>query len=312
MLETKIYIIILSVMALSFGIWIAVDNIKFNKKNAKKTIVILVVIGVAIVVGFLVYFFGLRCKYSGGKLCMKMQLTNRKYCFAHTCGAFACRDEVYDEYFQLCEYHHGVQKQISARRAEAEKQCSEYDCDKLEIQGGEYCVDHTCVFTNCKNVKIGSSNYCYTHKCEGESVELPYVGMSERYLSSTGLGTAYFYGGNHIGTGKGYKSSDIYYYYKDRDIIFAVNVVEGVVFHISDYRDNPWKRPTVYKSKPYSYKNTTYSSSTGSSGSSSGQVTGASDPYDVHNYYDADDFADEWGDDFDDWDEAFDYWEDNY
>ena len=37
-----------------------------------------------------------------------------------------------------------------------------------------------------------------------------------------------------------------------------------------------------------------------------------SDIYDVHKYSNADDFADDWEDDFDNWDDAYDYWEENY
>ena len=44
----------------------------------------------------------------------------------------------------------------------------------------------------------------------------------------------------------------------------------------------------------------------------SGKGSSAADSYDVNSYYAAEDFADEWGDEFDDWDEAFDYWEDNH
>ena len=61
--------------------------------------------------------------------------------------------------------------------------------------------------------------------------------------------------------------------------------------------------------------------------SESGKVTGKSnksttmkryDPYDVYDYDDPDDFADEWGEEFGDgnyddgYDDAYDYWEENY
>ena len=36
------------------------------------------------------------------------------------------------------------------------------------------------------------------------------------------------------------------------------------------------------------------------------------DPYDVYDYDDALDFADDWEDEFDDWEEAYEYWEDSY
>ena len=37
-----------------------------------------------------------------------------------------------------------------------------------------------------------------------------------------------------------------------------------------------------------------------------------SDPYDVYDYDDADDFADEWEDEFEDWDDAWDYYEEHH
>lgn len=141
---------------------------------------------------------------------------------------------------------------------------------------------------------------------------IPYVGMLERYLSSTSLGTAYFYGSNSV-HGKNIKNStaDIYYYYEGNSIIFAVRIVDGKVYDVSDFRNNPWNRPSVYKKHPYengevkggkiseSSKGSTYESS-------------KSDVYDVNNYDSADDFADDWEEDFDSYDDAYDYWEDHH
>lgn len=35
------------------------------------------------------------------------------------------------------------------------------------------------------------------------------------------------------------------------------------------------------------------------------------DPYDVYDYHSAEDFADEWEDDFEDWEDAYEYWEES-
>ena len=49
------------------------------------------------------------------------------------------------------------------------------------------------------------------------------------------------------------------------------------------------------------------SKNTGYSKGYSGQEA---DPYDIDNYSDADEFADEWEDEFEDWDDAYMYYED--
>lgn len=54
-------------------------------------------------------------------------------------------------------------------------------------------------------------------------------------------------------------------------------------------------KPSTSTSKPYSSSN----------------WSSHSNPYDVYDYDDPDDFADEWGDEFDSWDDAFMYWEDH-
>ena len=69
--------------------------------------------------------------------------------------------------------------------------------------------------------------------------------------------------------------------------------------------------------KSYSGTSNSYSSNSNTYKSTSSGYK-YSDPYDVKSYKSADDFADDWADEFDDgdwgdaWDDATEYWEDNY
>jgi len=129
--------------------------------------------------------------------------------------------------------------------------------------------------------------------------ELPGAGMKTIYFDVCSLGVPskskiemdIIGGGRHMA----------YDWVVDGKQIFHADAKYGYVYSVCDYR---------YK---LDQKNNTHQNNSpgGLSGSFGGWAV-PSDPYDVHNYYDAEDFADEWGDDFDDWDEAFDYWEEHH
>ena len=138
--------------------------------------------------------------------------------------------------------------------------------------------------------------------------ELPYVGMEEKYLSSTAMGTAYYYGANTVRFGNGKsKTADIYYFYSGSSIVFTARIVDGKVYDVSDFRDDPWKRPKVFKSHPYVNNSV-------KGGKITEDIPGeySSDCYDIEWYDDADDFASDWANDFDDYDDAYMYWEDHH
>ena len=136
---------------------------------------------------------------------------------------------------------------------------------------------------------------------------IPYVGMEEKYVSSTCLGTAYYYGANTIHTPNGgQKKGDIYYYYRGSSVIYTVRCVDGIVHDIRDYRDKPWNRKYVFKSHPY--VNGTY---VGGKQTEDHPVYDFKDSYDLDWYDDPEDFADDWEDEFESWEDAYDYWEEH-
>lgn len=132
---------------------------------------------------------------------------------------------------------------------------------------------------------------------------LPFVGMEEKYLSSTAMGTAYFYGCNRVeGSNGRWKTADIYYYYRGSSIVFTVRIVDGNVYDVTDFRNQPLNRPDVFKSHPYVNNSV-----------KGGKITedipkDYGDVYDIELYDDSDDFAYDWADEFDSYDDAFEYW----
>ena len=223
-------------------------------------------------------------------------------------------------------------KRNEAAEEEKKKYCIIGGCENIKYGGTDYCYDHICHLQNCLNLRMADSDYCLIHaydydenykkrlkerqdeyaKKNEETTEslkkkVPYVGMKAEYLSATSLGTAYFNGTNSTTVNGKRKSRDIYYYFSGKDVIYTALVIDGKVSSVSDYRDNPWKNQLASKKKPYSNK--TVSSANSAKNNSISENTKPSDIYETEKYNSADDFADEWEDDFDNWGDAYDYWE---
>lgn len=121
---------------------------------------------------------------------------------------------------------------------------------------------------------------------------IPYVGMSESNIANTSLGSpspTVRHNSQVIG-GNVYKAN-IYDFKSGSRTIFTARCVQGKVTEVLDKRDAP---------------KSTYTPSTPNKKSS----TEKSDPYNVYEYYDAEDFYEDNYDDFFEYEEAEDYYND--
>lgn len=167
-----------------------------------------------------------------------------------------------------------------------------------------------------------STDFCYIGKKENGAIKplseiMPYVGMREGAINLTKLGTA-----NTVKDETKSKLNSKYYYWHTKDaggpsLTFRyyaeVTVRNGTVQNVSLKPENK------------NFKYSSSSSSSSSSGSSSSYyhtpnkkddeettTKKFSNPYNVQDFGDPEDFYDYWYDDFEDYEEAYDYYYDHY
>lgn len=124
---------------------------------------------------------------------------------------------------------------------------------------------------------------------------VPYVGMSESRINDTILGTNYESFHNYDMKGGKRIEATVYRFKKGNAIIYVARCIGGRVDTVSDYRDDPWVT----------------GSSTSSSSSGKKKVYN-DDSYNVNDYYDAEDFYEDYYDDFYDYEDAEDYYNEHY
>lgn len=125
---------------------------------------------------------------------------------------------------------------------------------------------------------------------------VPFEGMPESRIDDTSLGKhAGIRYNTEMKNGKCLEAN-IYVFKRDGDIILEARCLEGKVTQVWDYRDGK-------SSSPYSKKNrSTYKA----------PKKQEDDPYNVNDFYDAEDFYDEYYDDFFDYEDAEDYFNDHH
>ena len=135
---------------------------------------------------------------------------------------------------------------------------------------------------------------------------IPYEGMSESYIDLTAMGKHHAYESSVIGKGK--RNEHIEHEYKwmtnSGKTILIVDCEDGVVESVYKYwEDKYW----TADGKPiYSGTRSGYSSS-----SSGKKKVYNDDSYNVNDYYDAEDFYEDYYDDFYDYEDAEDYFDEN-
>lgn len=156
--------------------------------------------------------------------------------------------------------------------------------------------------------------------------DLPYIGMPAEYLDYTSLGPAYYNGANHEWIKGEWKTRDIYFYVdQNYAVIYTVWLVDDVVYEVRDRRADPWYFP-AFSGNAEIYgplkKGETADKRKYSKESKTETTTASAqrryDPYDVYDFDDPDEFADEWAEEFGDgdeeegWDDAWDYWQEHH
>lgn len=126
--------------------------------------------------------------------------------------------------------------------------------------------------------------------------KVPYVGLEEKYIAETSLGkpspTVEREVEKYDYTKK--RTVKTYTFKSGNAIIFKAKVVDEEVTEVWDYRENPIRKK--------------YIPSISNSSSSSGKK---SDPYNAKDYSDAEDFYDDYSDEFYDYEEAEEYYEEH-
>ncbi|MCR4624846.1 MAG: hypothetical protein K5795_02605 [Lachnospiraceae bacterium] len=101
------------------------------------------------------------------------------------------------------------------------------------------------------------------------------------------------------------------------DKAYVENHKELVEFYKKTEDDAASHNGTSSSGKSSDSSSSKNNNSTKGNGKSSGKKSGNSsknyndDPYDIYDYHDPEDFADEWEEDFDDWEDAYEYWEES-
>lgn len=120
---------------------------------------------------------------------------------------------------------------------------------------------------------------------------VPFVGMPELRIDDTSLGAHADVRTSTVIKGSGRKEARIYVFKKNGDIIFEAYCLDRSVEEVWDYRDGT-------HSSPYSKKNRSKRSAT---------AKPQDDPYNAGDFYDAEDFYEEYYDEFSDFEDAEDY-----
>lgn len=150
----------------------------------------------------------------------------------------------------------------------------------------QYLTKYECREQGCPNPRMGASEYCRTHT-PGESETVTFYRNTKHYIPLVDENSKY----SCITSGCGYLKTGTSDYCKKHKCCYKkcrYGAIEGTHY--------------CYQHMPSSMKST-YSGSSSSSR--------RSDPYDVYDYSDGDEFADEWESEFGDWDDAWDYYEEN-
>lgn len=123
--------------------------------------------------------------------------------------------------------------------------------------------------------------------------EEPFVGMNESDISWTTLGRP-----DKVEFQKSRwrtrKDATVYTWLWKEKAVFTARVEEGVVVYVADHRNLVRKLLNTQSSRPAVYEKETVKEE---------------DPYEAYNYANAEDFYDEYRDDFFDYEEAEDYWD---
>lgn len=134
--------------------------------------------------------------------------------------------------------------------------------------------------------------------------KIPFEGMQEKYINSTAAGNADKHESEYVNSKSGY-DLDKYYWYSDNnnDMVLFVECKDGKVTDVIKYYESTYwtsnGMPKFWATRP---KTTTKSSSSKKK----------SDPYDVYDYSDPEDFYDENYDDFWDYEDAEDYFNEHH
>ena len=137
------------------------------------------------------------------------------------------------------------------------------------------------------------------------STIIPFVGMSEKYISLTVMGAYHSHKSINIGKGTRAKTIEEYFWKTDAgNTILTVQCEDNKVTKVEkNYTTTQW----TSDGKPiYTQKKAKISYS-----ASPKKKTYNDDTYDVEDYYDAEDFYDDHYDDFYDYEEAEDYYNEN-
>ena len=177
-----------------------------------------------------------------------------------------------------------------------------------------------------KHIDIYMENYVSTYvqeEADELSHKIPYEGMKEIYLYKTAMGKASSFE-KVMESGQEYNQ----YIWTGRDfrkfIMLEVRCQKGIVVNVKIMNEEMyWRHGTDVPPDPYATgyvytleDNSLWGTNKSSSSSSKYHISYSDDPYDVRGYNDADDFADEWAEEFGDgdadegWDDAYMYYED--
>ena len=125
------------------------------------------------------------------------------------------------------------------------------------------------------------------------SKSLPYVGMSERDISKTSLGSPSATVRHNYEMVSGEQVlANLYDYTKNGYVIFTARCVNGKVTDVWDHRSSPYKQSSGTSSK-----------------NDSGKEKKSDGKYPASDYVHPDDFYYDYYDDFYDYEDAEDYWE---
>ena len=191
------------------------------------------------------------------------------------------------------------------------------DWDSIETKAGFYVSKKSANYTELLEKTWEETTYTRKPKPKKNYFKrVPFKGMEEEYIDKTVLGT---HQEREVVSSIYSKAVDVKYRWYDSTgtLAYVATCRDDKVVSVSRYgtysqyydsEGNPTssKAPKNPRNEKI-IKSHSYVNSPGSSGKSS-----SSDPYDSDRYSDAEEFADDWEDEFGDWDEAWDYWNDRH
>ena len=208
----------------------------------------------------------------GVKGCYRSAVYGGSYCSNHTCSKSGCKNLAVDGGYCSSHQKKTYGSSSSSSGQNSSKTCAVSGCNKSTTGGSSYCYTHKCKHSGCKN--YGSDNgYCSNHA---------------KKTSSSGSSGKIGYSGK---TGSSGSSS--------------ATTKRCIVSGCHNSRTGNSCYCSTHKCRQSGCSN-----KADSSGYCSRHHYKKSDPYDVYDYTDPEDFYFDWEDDFEDFEDAEDYWDD--